>query len=216
MTAEPDNSPDRHTTPDRRHRRMALGLLGVVAGMTGLAYASVPLYAVFCRVTGYGGTTRVATAAPAEVSGRRVTVRFNADVNPSLSWDFRPVDRAVSLRLGEQGMTSFTARNRQDKASVGTATFNVTPDKAGKYFNKIACFCFDEQTLAAGAAVEMPVVFYVDPDLANDRDMDDVTTITLSYTFFRAKDEAAVLARTNAEPAPTGPGVEPTPLRLVN
>lgn len=181
---------------------MALGLLGVAAGMVGLAYASVPLYAMFCRVTGYGGTTQVATAAPAEVSDRRVTIRFNADVNPSLSWDFRPVDRAVALRLGEQGLTSFTARNRRDEASVGTATFNVTPDKAGKYFNKIACFCFDEQVLAAGAAVEMPVVFYVDPAMADDPDMADVTTITLSYTFFRAKDEAAVLARYHAEPAP--------------
>lgn len=188
----------------RRNRRVLVVCLALVAGMAGLAYASVPLYTLFCRVTGFGGTTQVAEAAPVRALDRMVAVRFNADVNPSVPWLFQPVDREVRVRLGEQHLSSFRAVNRSARATVGTATFNVTPDKAGRYFNKIQCFCFDEQILAAGQEVEMPVLFFVDPAMAEDPAMDDVGTITLSYTFFRAQDEQQVLAaaaRNAASPA---------------
>ncbi len=190
-------------TTRRRNRITSLCLLGVVAGMVGLAYASVPLYELFCRVTGFGGTTQVAEAAPERVLERTVTIRFNADVNRALPWRFRPVERAVTLKLGEQGFTSYVAENRGDRPAVGTATFNVTPAKAGVYFNKIECFCFTEQVLAPGQSVDMPVAFFVDPAMAEDPNLDDVTTITLSYTFFRAQDEKAVLAAHDAQPTET-------------
>lgn len=182
----------------RRNLRMMGACFVLVAGMTGLAFASVPLYDLFCKVTGFGGTTQRADAAPAEVVGRTVAVRFNADVNGQLPWSFRPVDREITVALGEQQLTSYRAMNRAGQAMVGTATFNVTPDKAGKYFNKIQCFCFNEQILEPGREVDMPVLFFVDPAMAKDPDMDDVTSITLSYTFFRALDEKKVLAQTAA------------------
>lgn len=180
----------------RRNRRLAVALFAVVAGMVGLAYASVPLYSLFCRVTGFGGTTQRADAVPGIVSDRMVTVRFNADVNSGLPWDFRPVDKAITVRLGEQALTSFRAVNRSRLPTVGTATFNVTPDKAGSYFNKIQCFCFTEQILEPGKEVDLPVAFFVDPALVDDPTADDVTVITLSYTFFRAQDEQKILAQT--------------------
>jgi cytochrome c oxidase assembly protein subunit 11 len=183
----------------RRNRRLMAGLLAVAFGMVGLAYASVPLYSLFCSVTGFGGTTQRAETAPDMLGERAVTVRFNADVQTSLPWAFRPSEPSVVVRLGEQKLTSFRATNRAARATVGTATFNVTPDAAGKYFTKIECFCFTEQTLAPGQTTDMPVLFYVDPKLAEDPALDGMNTITLSYTFFRAADEAAVLAaaRTN-------------------
>lgn len=179
----------------RRNRRLSLGLLGVAAAMVGLAYASAPLYALFCRVTGFGGTTQTAAQAPGAASERRVTVRFNADVHPNLPWRFAPTETAVSVRLGEQGLTAYRAESRASAATVGTAAFNVTPDKMGKYFNKTACFCFEEQALGPGAAADLPVAFFVDPAMADDPATADVRTVTLSYTFFRAKDEATVLAK---------------------
>ncbi|NYZ13387.1 cytochrome c oxidase assembly protein [Azospirillum sp. RWY-5-1] len=182
----------------RRNLRLMGACFVLVAGMTGLAFASVPLYDLFCKVTGFGGTTQRADAAPAQAIGRTVAVRFNADVNGQLPWSFRPVDREITVALGEQQLTSYRAANRAGQAMVGTATFNVTPDKAGKYFNKIQCFCFNEQILEPGREVDMPVLFFVDPAMAKDPDMDDVTTITLSYTFFRALDEKKVLAQTAA------------------
>lgn len=187
----------------RRNLRLMATCFVLVAGMTGLAFASVPLYRIFCQVTGFGGTTQRADAAPAEAApaeavGRTVAVRFNADVNGQLPWSFRPVDREITVALGEQQLTSYRATNRAGQAMVGTATFNVTPDKAGKYFTKIQCFCFNEQVLVPGREVDMPVLFFVDPAMAKDPDMDDVTSITLSYTFFRAMDEKKVLAQTAA------------------
>jgi len=166
------------------NRRLGLMLVGVVAGMAGLAYASVPLYQLFCQVTGYGGTTQVAAALPEQVGERTITVRFNADVDPHLPWAFQPVKREMTLRVGESGLAFFSARNLSQHATVGTATFNVTPQKAGQYFNKVQCFCFTEQRLAAGETIEMPVSFFVDPAIDEDPNLQEVKTITLSYTFF--------------------------------
>ena len=188
-----------HTTR-RRNRILLVSLLGLVAGMVGLAYASVPLYTLFCQVTGFGGTTQRAEAAPGVALDRTVKVRFNADVNAALPWSFHPNQREVTLKIGETYIASYRALNRSDTATVGTAVYNVTPEKAGAYFNKIECFCFTEQVLHPGEEVDMPVAFFVDPAIATDPKMEDVTTITLSYTFFRAKQPEAALAQTNDEP----------------
>ncbi|KAA0683491.1 cytochrome c oxidase assembly protein [Roseomonas genomospecies 6] len=183
----------------RKNRLFLGGLFGLVFGMVGLAYASVPLYALFCQVTGFGGTTQRADAAPERQVDRVIKVRFNADVNNALPWRFKPEQRELTVKLGEMGLAAYQAANRADRPTVGTALYNVTPDKAGKYFNKIECFCFTEQVLEPGQSVDMPVAFFVDPALAEDPAMEDVTTITLSYTFFRAKDENQVLAQHAAQ-----------------
>jgi cytochrome c oxidase assembly protein subunit 11 len=172
---------------ERRTRIIAVALGGVVAGMIGLSFASVPLYRMFCQATGYDGTPKTqGVVRPTAVADERVTVRFDANVNSSLPWRFRPEKREVRLRLGEETLVHFTAVNLSDQPVTGTATFNVVPEKAAAYFNKLECFCFAEQTLAPGEEVAMPVVFFVDPALAEDATARDVTTITLSYTFFRA------------------------------
>jgi len=169
---------------DRSNRRLGLGLAGVVVGMIGLAYASVPLYDLFCRVTGYGGTTQRAAVAPAETGARTFRVRFNADVNPDLPWNFRPAQNEVVVKAGEERLAFFRAVNDSNEPVVGTAVYNVTPQKIGAYFNKIECFCFTKQRLQPGETMDFPVSFFVDPDVAGDRNLDDVTTITLSYTFY--------------------------------
>lgn len=173
----------------RSNGRLALVLFGGVCAMVGVAFASVPLYRLFCQVTGFGGTTQVASEAPETVSERSVTIRFNADVNPELPWSFQPVERAVEIRIGEQGLAFYRASNVGPEPVTGTASFNVTPLKAGVYFNKVQCFCFEEQRLEPGQTVDMPVSFFVDPEILEDRNLDDVSTITLSYTFFRGTDE---------------------------
>ena len=170
---------------------VALLLVGLVAGMVGLSFAAVPLYRLFCQATGYGGTTQVATALPAVASERQITVRFNADVDPRLPWKFGPLQRAVRLRVGEAGTAVFRARSLAGYMTIGAATFNVTPLKAGQYFNKVQCFCFDEQKLEAGQQADMGVSFFVDPAIQDDRNLDEVKTITLSYTFFFAPDSPA-------------------------
>ena len=170
----------------RRNRRTAMALAGVAAGMVGMAYAAVPLYELFCQVTGYGGATRTAAAAPGPVDGRLMTVRFNADTSGGLPWRFRPLRREVEVRLGEETLAFYEARNEAGHAIAGTATFNVTPHKAGPYFDKIDCFCFERQVLAAGERAEMPVSFFIDPAILDDPGVSDVKTITLSYTFFDA------------------------------
>jgi cytochrome c oxidase assembly protein subunit 11 len=194
----------------RRARNLRTGgiLAGVVVGMVGMAYAAVPLYEIFCRVTGYGGTTQVATAESDRILDRTMTVRFDSNVNPELPWRFEPVQRSMSLKVGETKLAFYQATNTGTETVVGTATFNVTPDKAGLYFDKIDCFCFTEQVLRPGETVDMPVSFYLDPELADDPKMDGVTTITLSYTFFRAQDQAKARQLAElpgaAEPAATG------------
>ncbi len=186
----------------RRRNQLTAGVsLAVVAGMVGLAYASVPLYRLFCQVTGFNGTPQVAAQAPATIGERTITVRFNADTAGGLNWRFKPSERQVVVRVGEQRLAFYQARNLSDRPITGTATFNVTPVKAGAYFAKVDCFCFTEQTLKAGESAEMPVSFFIDPEIVSDPEMDDVTTITLSYTFFEApgaKRKAASVRRPGA------------------
>ncbi|MEZ0497119.1 cytochrome c oxidase assembly protein [Sphingomonas sp. IW22] len=168
---------------DRKTRTALLASLGVV-GMAGLGFASVPLYRVFCQVTGLNGTTQIAAAAPGAVQGKIVTVAFDSNVSKAMPWQFAPEQRSERAALGARKMAFFTAKNLSDQPITGTATFNVTPAQAGKYFNKIQCFCFSEQTLMPGEEVRMPVVYFVDPALATDPDTRTVEEITLSYTFY--------------------------------
>ena len=162
-------------------------LLLLLAGMTGLTAASVPLYRIFCRVTGYQGTTQRVTADSRTVVDRIVTVRFNTNVDRDMPWSFTAPE-PIKLKLGETGLVFFKARNNSSEPLTGTAVFNVTPDQAGRYFDKIQCFCFTSQTLKAGQEAEMPVSFFVDPKILADRDARDVHTITLSYTFYPKPD----------------------------
>ena len=165
------------------NRRVVLWSLGLVGFMGALSFAAVPLYDWFCRVTGYGGTTGVASAAPEEVLERTVKVRFDASLERGMAWQFRPLQREMTLRIGESGLAFYEAYNPTDRPIAGTASFNVTPYSAGGYFAKIECFCFTEQVLAPGERVEMPVSFFVDPAIVEDREGKFVHTITLSYTF---------------------------------
>ncbi len=179
----------------RSRNRMVVALsLAVVTGMFGLVAASVPLYRLFCQVTGFGGTTQRADAAGRTVGDRDVTVRFNADVNGRLPWRFHPEQLQMTLAIGEQGLAFYQATNLSARTITGTATFNVTPFKAGPYFSKIQCFCFTEQTLAPGESMDMAVSFFVDPTILDDPNLADVHTITLSYTFFEAADDGQPVA----------------------
>lgn len=174
-----------------RNRWMGAGLAAVVVGMVGLSFAAIPLYKLFCSVTGYGGTPKIGLAAAPGATARMVTVRFNADTNPNLPWKFAPEQSAVKLPLGDEQIAFYTARNLASTPVTGIAVYNVTPDKVGKYFHKTACFCFNEQTLAAGQQMQFPLSFWVDPAMGDDPSTADVRTITLSYTFFRSLDDAA-------------------------
>lgn len=187
--------------------------------MLGMAYAAVPLYDWFCRVTGYGGTTSVATEAPAEVLGETVTVRFDANTAPGMPWRFEPKVRTMDLRIGETGMMFYEAYNPTDAPVAGTASYNVSPFSAGPFFAKIACFCFELQVLGPGERVEMPVTFYVDPALVEDREAGQVRNITLSYTMHRSElpgepapaagqAEAGRATATRTAEAATGPSVK--------
>ena len=171
-------------------RALPITLAAVVGGMLGLSFAAVPLYRVFCAVTGYGGTPQIGPEVSKEISDRTITVRFNADVNPNLPWSFAPEQKQVTLKLGEQQVAFYHARNDSDHPITGVAVYNVTPDKIGTYFHKTACFCFNEQTLAPHQEMQLPVSFWVDPAIAKDPSTADVTVITLSYTFFRSLDDA--------------------------
>ena len=188
-------------TAARRNRITALAALALAVTMVALSFAAVPLYRVFCQSTGYGGATQVARSSPERVAARIVTVRFNSDVAGDLPWRFQPERRSVEVHVGEETLAFFTAENRSDRPITGVATFNVTPDKAGAYFDKIQCFCFSEQTLQPHQKVQMPVTFFVDPKMIADRDLDDVTAITLSYTFFMAADQPVKLSAARAPDA---------------
>ena len=168
----------------RRNAGFVLALASTAGLMLAAAYAAVPLYNTFCRVTGFGGTTQVAATQSDKVIDRVIAIRFDANVSGALPWAFQPMRREVSLRVGENAVAYYQAQNLGDRTITGTAVFNVTPQKAGQYFSKVECFCFTEQTLAPGASADLPVAFYVDPEIAGDRNLDDVTTITLSYTFY--------------------------------
>ena len=181
------NSGDMMMADNSNRNRATLATLAVIVfAMVGLAFASVPLYRLFCQVTGFGGTTQVADAAPTQTSAGLppVQVRFDANVNPKLAWKFEPVTAPVSLAPGEEITVMYRATNLADVPTSGTATFNVTPQKAGPYFMKIECFCFTEQTLGVGESVDMPVSFFLDPDIRVDENTKDVDEVVLSYTFF--------------------------------
>lgn len=175
----------------RASRRIAIACVAAVTGMIGLSYASVPLYRLFCQVTGFGGTPHRADTAPEKSLERHVTIRFDATVNRSLAWEFAAAQGPQTLKVGEVGLAFFRAKNLSDKPLVGTATFNVTPAKAGAYFSKLECFCFTEQKLASGQEIDMPVQYFIDPSIEQDENMHDVKTITLSYTFHSAQPKLA-------------------------
>lgn len=164
--------------------RTVVKLLGVVFVMGALSWASVPLYDFFCRVTGFGGTPDVAEAGSSEVLEQTIKVRFDGSLDRSMPWTFKPVVREMELKIGETGLAFYEAHNPTSRPVAGSASYNVTPYEAGGFFTKIDCFCFQEQVLQPGETVQMPVTFYVDPDIVTDRDAKYVHTITLSYTFY--------------------------------
>lgn len=166
------------------HRGVVISCVAFVVAMTGAAYAAVPLYQMFCQVTGFGGATRVAASAPGAALERVVEVRFDANTAPGLDWEFAPEQRSVQVRVGETKLAFYRAKNRSDKPVTAAATYNVTPAQSGYHFAKMQCFCFTDQTLQPGETLDMPVVFFVDPAFAEDPEMRGVKTITLSYTFF--------------------------------
>jgi cytochrome c oxidase assembly protein subunit 11 len=183
----------------------ALSLTGVMLAMLGASFAAIPLYRVFCAVTGYGGTPQIGPELSSGVTTGQITVRFNADVNAGLPWQFAPEQAQIKLRLGEQQVAFYSARNEAATPVTGIALYNVTPDKVGRYFHKTACFCFNQQTLAPGQEMQFPVSFWVDPAIAVDPSTADVRVITLSYTFYRTLADAA---KTGAL-ASAGPHVGP-------
>jgi cytochrome c oxidase assembly protein subunit 11 len=188
------SSDPKDVTKTRANKRVVVACSAFVASMIGVSYAAVPLYQLFCQVTGYGGTTQRVEQMSDTVLDRTIKVRFDSNVAGGLPWDFKPVQREVELRIGETVQVAYTARNTSTVANSGQATFNVTPMAAGAYFNKIQCFCFTETELKPGETMDMPVVFFVDPAIVDDLDARDITTITLSYTFFPHASEKPVAA----------------------
>ncbi len=194
MTNNPMTAPQDDKKPLRRDVLVAVCCGAVVAGMVGAAYASVPFYNWFCRATGYGGTTQVASQAPDHVLGRTLTIRFDSNVTSGLPWKFEPEQNEIKVRIGEVATVQYKVTNQAAREVAGQASYNVSPPQVGAYFTKINCFCFTEQRLKAGETREMAVVFYVDPSIAKDRDQDDLNTITLSYTFYRLRDPGRPVA----------------------
>lgn len=176
-----------------RNLRTGLMALALAASMVGLGFASVPLYRLFCQVTGFGGTTQVASQADAALAasgatGKTISIRFDGSTSRDVPWTFRPSQPTDTVVIGQRAMATYVARNDSSQSVTGTATFNVEPAQAGLYFHKVQCFCFTQQTLEPGQEVQMPVVYYVDPAILEDEFMADVEQITLSYTFHRAKE----------------------------
>jgi cytochrome c oxidase assembly protein subunit 11 len=169
------------------NRRTALGLAAVVVVMVGLSFAAVPLYRIFCQQTGWAGTPQRAASASKTIAPETVTVRFDANVTSGLPWNFEPLQPEITLHVGENKLAFFRAANRSKETVTGSAVFNVSPDIMGQYFNKVQCFCFTEQTLKPGEAVEMPVSFFIDPAILKDRDAKTVQDMTLSYTFYKVQ-----------------------------
>ena len=181
----------------RNHNRTLIPIVGVVLGMGAMGWAAVPLYDLFCRVTGYGGTTQQAGAASDVVLDQTITVRFDASTGRDMPWEFKPAQTTQVLRIGETGLAFYEATNPTDKPVTGTASYNVTPLSIGSYFAKIDCFCFTEQTLQPGETVMMPVTYFIDPEIVEDAESQGVHTITLSYTFYETEPEAS--ARLDAD-----------------
>ncbi len=175
------------SAPAASNRRLAAKLLAVVVTMVGLSFAAVPFYNWFCQVTGFAGTPQTAKSAPGEILDQTITIRFDANTDRGLPWEFKPVENEVTLRIGETGLAFYEAYNNSDRTIAGTASFNVSPDIAGAYFTKIDCFCFTQQVLKPGERVRMPVTFYVDPEITRDGNTARVRHITLSYTFFETE-----------------------------
>lgn len=184
----------RPVRPPRNNAAVVLTCLGIVGGMTGMAYAAVPLYRLFCQVTGYDGTTQRVEQASDVILDRKVTVSFDTNVSPGLPWAFVSEERDVTMRIGETVQANFKIKNTSDKTTVGQARFNVTPFQSAAYFNKIQCFCFERTELKPGETREMPVVFYIDPEITKAVESESVGTITLSYTFY-PQDDAKPVAR---------------------
>jgi cytochrome c oxidase assembly protein subunit 11 len=201
-----------HPSQQQRNLRVLMMLVGVVAGMTGLAYASVPLYRLFCQVTGFGGTPQRAAAAPTEISDRIVRVTFTADVAAGLGWKFQPLQRNLELKVGENKLAFYVAENLESKPVTGRATFNVSPEIFGPYFSKIECFCFTEQTLQPGQRIEMPVSFFIDPAVLDDPALRKLNDVTLSYTFFRAADDDAAEQKVGQAENGQAGGDQPSPV----
>ena len=173
--------------PRLTNRQIALTMFSIVAFMVGLSFLSVPLYNLFCKMTGYGGTPQIgATAVPDKIFDRIITVSFITDTDRALAWDFKPEQRRIDVKVGQTALVNFTAHNETATLSAGAAIYNVTPDKIGKYFHKTQCFCFQEQILNPGATAHFPVMFYIDPAIMTDKSVQDVTDITLAYTFYPA------------------------------
>jgi cytochrome c oxidase assembly protein subunit 11 len=184
-------NPDMDRARQKNNRVVAAVCVAFFGGMVGMAYAAVPLYSLFCQVTGYGGTTQRTTQYSDRVLDRDITIRFDANT-AGIPWQFEPVARAMTIKIGETAQAHYTATNLSDKPVTGRATFNVTPELAGAYFNKVECFCFTDTTLKPGETLDMPVVFYVDPDIVDLPEMKDVKTITLSYTMFPTEGDKPV------------------------
>ncbi|MEZ5922275.1 MAG: cytochrome c oxidase assembly protein [Parvularculaceae bacterium] len=181
--------------PAKRNRTAALIALSMSGGMLALSFAAVPLYRAFCQVTGFDGTTQRAEQAADRVVARKITVRFDSTTDPGLPWLFKPMQVDQTIHIGETGLAYFEAKNLTDRPITGKASYNVSPAKMGVYFKKIQCFCFDEQTLAPGEDVKMPVTYFIDPKIVDDPDLDDVQTVTLAYTFFPWDDPDADAAK---------------------
>jgi len=188
----------------QNHTRTLIPLVGVVCGMAAMAWAAVPLYDWFCRVTGFGGTTQVSEVASDVILDQEVTVRFDASISRDMPWTFKPVQNTKTVRIGETGLAFYEAHNPTDRPIAGTASFNVTPLSIGGYFVKIDCFCFTQQVLQPGQTVTMPVTFYVDPEMVDDHETRDVHTITLSYTFFETDIEESAQLSAPETTATTG------------
>ncbi|MBG1233421.1 cytochrome c oxidase assembly protein [Aestuariivirga litoralis] len=188
----------KYVKPDaKKNRRVAISAALVFAGMVGMAYASVPLYKVFCQQTGFGGTTQRAEKAPDKATDQFISVRFDSNSASELNWRFKPKQTSMRVRIGEQNMAYFEATNLSDKVKTGSAVYNVAPPLAGAFFNKIQCFCFTKQTLKPGESAEFPVVFFVDPSILQDADAKGTQEITLSYTFYPADADAPKQVSTN-------------------
>lgn len=187
-------------------RKTLLGTVGLVIFMGAMAWASVPFYDWFCRVTGFGGVTDVADAGSDVILDQTIKIRFDASVDREMPWEFKPAQREMEIRIGETGLAFYEAHNPTDHPIAGTASYNVTPYEAGGFFTKIDCFCFEQQVLQPGETAQMPVTFFVDPEIVTDRDAKRVHTITLGYTFYETElpsDIAANLSRDALTQAPS-------------
>jgi len=198
----------------RGNRLIGIAFVAVALGMVGLSFAAVPLYRLFCQATGFGGTPMIGASVAPGATGQTIKVRFNADVNAALPWKFGPEQQQVVVKLGEEELAFYRATNKSSRPVTGTALYNVTPEKAAKYFHKTACFCFEKQTLEPGQTMDFPLTYWIDPKIATDPSTADVRAVTLSYTFYRSLDDAdktGALAKAGPHVGRTGDADRPEP-----